>query len=113
MNYRKTLRSATLCSMLFVAIVAECQGQNVSYEIKGIVCEKNKPDISLEDVEVIVSTIGNTNDSLTKLCLTKSDGSYSFNICPNKYRIFLDSLVMFFFKTPWKYIVMSIWGSFQ
>lgn len=88
MNYRKTLRSATLCSMLFVAIVAECQGQNVSYEIKGIVCEKNKPDISLEDVEVIVSTIGNTNDSLTKLCLTKSDGSYSFNICPNKYRIF-------------------------
>lgn len=92
MNYRNLLKSATLCSILFLTIAAKCQGQNVSYEIKGVVCEKNKPDILLENVEVLISTIGKTNDSLTKLCLTKSDGSYFFNISPNKYRIIFRQL---------------------
>lgn len=87
MKYVNLLRSAILCCIVFLTKAAECQGQNVSYEIKGVVCEKNKPDNLLENVEVLVLAIGNANDNLTKICLTKSDGSYSFNIAPNKYHL--------------------------
>lgn len=55
--------------------------------IKSVVCDKDKPDILLENVEVLAMVVGNTHDDMTKLCLTKSDGSYSFTLAPDKYHL--------------------------
>ena len=85
MKFINILKSATYCCIIFLTTTTECLGQNVSYELKGVVCDINKHDVFWENVEVLALTIGGTNEDLTKLCLTKSDGSYSFNLTPNKY----------------------------